>query len=141
MKQDKPVLQLSADDSQALRQACKDFLEEYQPTLNKVENHLKKMMENTEPTYAQAYSPWLKGLRDICMGIYMLSKAIPLPDPAALLDALKMFSFESTIQLLHDICMSCKIKLQNDWIKKFHKDIETMLFAAATLTNKQSIAR
>ena len=129
------------EDTQAIRRACKDFLEEYQPILNRVDKHLQHMMENTEPTYAKAYRPWLNGLRDICKGIYLLSKGIPLPDPEALLDALKMFSFESTIQLLHDICVSCKLKLQNDWVLKFRKDIDTMLFAAAAANKTQSIAR
>ncbi len=120
-------------DKQAIKQACKNFIEEYQPILTQVETHLKQLMENTEPHYAQAYKPWLKGVRDLCMGVFLMSKSIPVPDPAALLDALKMFSFEGALQLLNDVCIICKIAIKSDWINKFRKDIDIMLFAAANL--------
>ncbi len=124
-------------DRDAARQACKDFIQEYHPILSQVDNQLEKIMTQTEPLYAQAYKPWLKGLRDMCAGIFLMSKGIPLPDPAALVDALKMFCFDSTLKLLSDLCDSCKLAMKPEWIIQFRKDIDTMLFAAATLNRNQ----
>lgn len=120
-------------DRKSAKAACNEFLVEYQPILTKVDQHLQEMIENTQPVYAQAYKPWLKALRDICMGVFLMSKGIPLPDPQALVGALKTFSFESTLQLLHDLCISSKLSLKAEWIRKFREDIDTMLFAAAIL--------
>lgn len=131
------ALPFAPTDRPAMQRACKQFHDEYQPILHKVETHLHQMTQKTDPVYAQAYKPWLKALCDICTGVFLLSKGIPLPDPAALLDALRMFSFDSTLQLLHDLCISCKLVLEKEWTKKFRRDIDIMLFAAANLQQQQ----
>lgn len=129
------------NDRQSARNACVQFINEYHPILSTAESYLQNMIEQTEPTFAQAYKPWLKGLHDLCVGVYLLSKGIPLKNPQSLLEALKMFTFESTLQFLHDVCISCKLKLQGDWLRKFRQDIDNILFAAAVLSRGQEQAR
>ncbi|MBY0408239.1 MAG: hypothetical protein K2Q01_11150 [Rickettsiales bacterium] len=124
-------------DKQSAKRVCKQFLDDYQPILVKIDDHLQKMIDKTLPTYAPAYQPWLKALRDICTGVFLMSKGIALPDPMGLVEALKMFTFESTLQLLNDLCDSCKLKLKAEWIRKFREDIDKVLFAAATLNQQQ----
>lgn len=122
-------------------QASRRFLNDYQPVLEQVSGHLQQMMENTDPAYAKAYSPWLSGLRDLCRGVYILSRGLPLPDPAALMDALHMFRFDSTLLLLQDLCISARIALKADWISAFRRDIDSLLFAAAAQYRQQGHAR
>lgn len=127
----------ASDDRQAIKNACKKFHDDYQPILTRLDIHLEQMIRSTKPPYAQAYQPWLKSLREIGKGILLMSKGIPLPDPAALIDALKMFCFDSTLQFLSDLCITCKLALKTDWITQFRKDIDTMLFAVAALQRAQ----
>jgi len=118
-----------------------EFINEYHPVLSTLETYLQNMIDKTEPTFAQAYKPRLKGLKDLCVGVYLMSKGIALQNPQSLLDALKMFTFESALQFLSDLSVNCKLALKADWVKKFRQDIDTMLFAAAILNRGHEQAR
>ena len=136
-EQAQPHTPFKQDDRQNAKNACVQFINEYHPILSTAETYLQNMIDNTEPAYAQAYKPWLKELRDLCVGVYMMSKDIPLKNPQSLLDALEMFTFDSALQLLHDVCITCKLQLKKDWLAKLREDINNMLFAAAVLTRGQ----
>ncbi len=114
-----------------------DFLTLYQPALTSVEHYLTKVVDETEPTYAMAYEPWLVALRDLMQGAYLIARRIPLPDPASFIEALQMFRFEGAIHLLSDICADCRLLLSSDWAKKFHEHIDMLLFSASILFRQQ----
>src|SRR5437763_365397 len=111
------------DDQEGARRVFEQFLIIYQPTLTRLEQHLEGLIETTEPAFAQAYEPWHKALQDLFRGVYMVAKKVPLPDPEAFIDALRMFTFESAIQFLNDLCISCKMVLHQDWVKTFREHI------------------
>lgn len=129
------------NDKASARNACTAFINEYHGLLSDVEAYLKNLIETTEPKFAQAYKPWLNSLHDMCVGVYLLAKGIPLKRPQSLIDALKMFTFESSLKFLEDACSICKIPLKKDWLQKFRQDINTVLFAVAVLNRGQSQGR
>lgn len=132
--------QARSQQKPSLKEACQAFLNEHHNMLSTVEGYLKDMIDKTEPNFANAYKPWLKGLHELCVGVYLCSKNIPLPNPQQFLESLKMFTFDGALQFLSDICESCKIKLKTDWQKRFQQDIDRVLFAASNLNRQQGRA-
>lgn len=125
------------EDKEGAYRACREFLTIYQPILTRIEFYLEQVIEQAGPAYAEAYRPWHKSLQDLLHGAYLTARKIPLPDPDAFVEALRMFSFESAIQFLRDICASCQIVLQHDWKEHFRKHIDTLLFSVAILNRQQ----
>lgn len=125
------------DDKEAAKRVFDEFYIFYQPVLSEVDSYLETLMNNMETAYAQAYQPWHAALQDLMQGVYLTVKKIPLPDRESFLDAIALFSFESAAQFLYDLCLSCRINLSRDWIAHFQKHINQLLFAAATLFNRQ----
>jgi hypothetical protein len=131
---------LSGDDREGAQRVFEEFLVLYQPALSSVQHYLERVIFEA-PDYADAYKPWHKALQDLFQGVYLTAKRIPLPDPDAFLEALRMFSFQSAIQFLCDLCISCRLALQRDWAKHFHEHINMLLFSQAILAQKQQPLR
>ena len=121
--------------------AFESFLTLYHPLLSKIDHYLEHVMSEIGPTYARAYMPWHTALHDLCSGVFLISKKIPLPDTERFIEALKTFSFESAIQFLYDLCLSCRILLERDWIKKFQEHIHTLLFSMDVLNRQSQLSR
>ena len=120
-------------DSDSARRVFESFLTIYQPTLERVEDYLEEIIDTKAPVYGAAYEPWHDALKNLLRGAYLMSRKIPLPNKEDFLEALKMFSFESTILFLRDVCLSCHIKLMRDWEENFRSHINMLLFAFAKL--------
>lgn len=127
----------SETDTTGARRVFEDFFDIYQPTLRRIERHLEGVIDEAGPHFAEAYRHWYKALRDVFRGVYFVSKNLPLPNKDAFLEALRMFSFDSAIQFLKDICVDCRIALERDWAQHFHQHIDTLLFSYAVLTRQQ----
>src|SRR5688572_25575221 len=93
------------DTNGALR-VFDDFFSLYQPTLVRAEAYLEDIIEKVEPIYGEAYRPWHRALKDLMRGVYLMTRKIPLTNKESFLEALKIFSLESAIQFLKDICIS-----------------------------------
>jgi hypothetical protein len=127
----------SEEDTEGARRVFEEFLILYEPTLVRIEDYLEQVIEQAGPTYATAYRPWHKALRELLRGVYLTARNIPLPDPEAFIDAVKMFYFDSAIQFLRDICVNCRVVLQRDWMERFREHINFLLFSAAILGYRQ----
>lgn len=125
------------DDTEGAFRVFEGFLVIYQPALVGVEHYLHQAMHDMEPTFAEAYRPWQNALHDLFTGIYLTAKKIPLPDPEKFMEALRLFSFDSAIRFLHDICISCKMKMQANWSERFREHIDMLLFAANILERER----
>lgn len=113
------------------------FLTDYQPVLARVENYLEEVIEKTDSAYKEAYIPWKNALHELLTGLYLITKKIPLPNKETFLESLHMFSFESTITFLRDICGICQLQLKNGWRKEFREHINQLLFSISTLNQQQ----
>jgi len=133
------LAETSLEDSKtdAPHLAFTNFLVSYQPVLESAEEYLVSMIEKTAPTYAEAYKPWKDALHELLEGAYLISHKIELPDKDEFMNALKMFSFDSTIKFLRDICKICDIELKIDWEINFREHIDKLLFAIANLFREQ----
>lgn len=128
---------MNEDDTEGAQRVFEEFLVLYQPALTHIEHFLEHVMEDAGPDYADAYKPWHKALHDLFRGVYLVAKKIPLPDPEAFTEALRMFSFDSAIQFLSDVCLSCRLSLQNDWGQRFREHINILLFSVSILNRQQ----
>lgn len=119
------------------------FLSNYQAILVRVEDYLEEVIEKTDPAYGGAYIPWKNALHELLNGAYLIAKKIPLPNKEDFMDALCMFSFESTIKFLRDVCTICQLKLKKEWEHEFREHINQLLFTISNLNQKQqaSLAR
>jgi hypothetical protein len=113
------------------------FIIIYQPVLQNAEDYLEDIIEKTAPAYAEAYKPWKNAIHELIKGTFLISRKIPLPDKQVFMEALQMFSFDSAIQFLRDICKLCSIKLNMSWEKEFREHINQLLFAMANLNRQQ----
>lgn len=112
---------------------CIEFLNEHHSMLKTVESYLSDLVKKTEDTYSKAYEPWLKGIQDMCVGIFIVAKGMPLTQPSRLVEALKMFTFESALNFIDDMCKCCQLALKPERLKKFRQDIDRILFNIAHL--------
>lgn len=127
---------MGEDDIKGAERACEEFFILYQPTLSRIERHLETIISHTSLNYVEAYLPWQQALRDLIRGVYLTVKKIPLPNYEAFLEALHIFSFESAIQFLRDLCTSCNIDLSQSWEEKFREHINMLLFSVSILNRK-----
>lgn len=125
-------------DREGAQRVFEEFLTLYQPTFILVEYHLEDVIESAGPAYAQAYKPWYDALHTLFKGVYLTAKKIPLPDTEKFIDALHTFSFEGTLQFLSDLCISCKLKVTQEWLNRFREHIKLLLFSLSILHNKQA---
>lgn len=125
------------DDKQGAKHVFDEFFVIYQPVLMDVESYLKNTMEKMDSEYASAYKPWFDALENLLQGVFLTVKKIPLPDTDSFIDAIKLFTFDSAIQFLYDLCLSARIKLSNCWAEQFQKHIHMLLFSAAILFDQR----
>lgn len=130
---------LEDSKNDAPRLAFSNFLVSYQPILKSAEDYLESMIEKTAPTYAEAYKPWKDALHELLEGAILISQKISLPDQDEFMNALKMFSFDSTIHFLRDICRICDIELKIDWEINFREHIDRLLFIISAIFREQDV--
>jgi hypothetical protein len=123
-------------DIEGARRVFEEFGGLYQPVLQSAEKHLHMMITNMEPEFAAAYTPWHSALYELSMGIYMMSRNIPIPDMQRFIDVLHMFCFESAVQFLRDLCRNAKISLPRNWEAGFRSHIDMLLFAVAIINGE-----
>ncbi len=128
------------DHQDNARRAFEQFFVSYQPMLKQAEDYLDEVIEKTDPIYGVAYVPWKNALHDLLTGAYLIIKKIPLPDKEAFMDALCMFSFDSTIEFLRDLFTLCQLQLKKDWEKEFREHIDRLLFAISTINQQHQYA-
>ena len=117
--------------------AFEDFLINYKPVLTKVEDYLEEVIEKTDPAFAKGYIPWKKALNELITGTYLIAKKIPLPNKEDFMESLFLFSFDSAIKFLRDICNICQLQLKRNWEKEFREHINRLLFTISTLEAQQ----
>lgn len=105
----------------------------YRNDLTRIEAHLDRIIESAPTVFAEGYKPWRNALHDLLAGTYMMARNIPLPNVEGFMEALRMFSFDSSIHFLRDLCISCHIDVRTDWAKRFREHIDMLLFAFAVL--------
>lgn len=126
------------NDTEGAQRVFEEFLILYKPILITVQGHLENLMHDMGPLYADAYQPWCNALKDLFQGVYLVARKIPLPDKEAFTEALRMFSFDSAVQFLCDLCVSCRISLQRDWARYFREHIHLLLSSIAILNRQQA---
>lgn len=123
-------------DVEGAHRVFEEFNKLYQPVLQSAEKHLHVVVAKMEPEYGTAYTSWYNALDELCRGIYMISRNIPMPDMQRFIDSLHMFSFDSAAQFLYDLCRNAKIPLPRDWIKVFRAHVDLLLFAVAIINGE-----
>lgn len=117
--------------------AFEEFLNAYKPVLVRVEDYLDEVIEKTDPAYVAGYIPWKNALHELITGAYLIARKIPLPNKENFMEALCLFSFDSAIKFLRDICNICQLQLKKNWEKEFHDHIDKLLFAISTQNLQQ----
>lgn len=130
-----------SDDAAGAVRVFQEFLQNYQSTLVSAEHYFEQIMEQVQPKYAQAYAPWQRSVKDLLHGVYMVSKKLPLRNPKALADALRLFTLDSAISMLHDICISCKMRVNSNWLNAFKDNMRVLGEAFRVLMRQRIIAR
>ena len=125
------------NDTEGARRIFSEFVTLYQPVLLQIDTQLEKTINTLDPLYAEAYRPWQQALRQLIKCSHMIARKIPLPSTDNFLEALSMFSFEGAIAFLRDIGTSCKLLINDDWVKRFRQYIHLMLFSLTILHQKQ----
>lgn len=130
-----------ASDSAGAVRVFQQFLEQYQAILVSADHYFEQIMEQIQPQFAQAYLPWQRAVKDLLHGTYTVARKIPLKNPKALADAMRLFSLDSAVGMLHDICTSCKLKVARNWVESFKENIKTLSTALRMLMQQQVIGR
>ena len=128
---------LDEDDIKGAERVFENFFTLYQPTLTRVDQYLKQVMREVGPVYAEAYRPWQIAIHDLASGLFLMAKKIPLPDKERFTEALSIFTFDGAVRFLYDLCASCMLQLDRDWIKRFTQHIHMLLFSLDILTRQQ----
>ena len=118
-----------------------EFLHQYQGALISAEHYFEQIMEQVQPQYSQAYQPWQRAVKDLLHGVYLVSTRIPLRNPKSLADALRLFTLDSAVCMLHDVCISCKMRVPGNWAYAFKENMRVLGAAFRVLMQQQVIAR
>ncbi len=105
------------------------FVEVYQVTLIRVEQHLENIIEDAGENYARGYQPWHEALHDLVNGTFLIAKEVTPEDKESFSEALRLFSFDSSARFLHDLCLSMGIRPERGWNEKFKAHIEMLMSA------------
>lgn len=125
------------EDGESAQRFFEEFFTKYQPVFTRAEVYLGNLIKEA-PDFAEAYRPWQNALRDLSRGVYFINRKIPMTNAKGFLEALKMFSLESVIHFLRDICLSCHMQLERDWAEKFREHMDMLFFSYLLLQrNKQ----
>src|SRR4051812_27961036 len=109
------------------------FLVIYQPAFLQVEHYLEKAMQEMAPVYAEAYRLWYKAAHDLIFGVLLMTNHRPLPDPESFMEAVRLYSFDSAIRFLQDICITSNFDTEADWSERFRENIDTLFSSAMIL--------
>lgn len=134
------IVEGSANADQARRMA-ETFVEVYQVTLIRIEQHLDSVIEEAGEHYADGYKPWQKAIHDLVHGTFLLSKEEVRPDKESLGDALRIFSFESSVNFLNDMCSSIGIRTERGWHEKFRAHVHMLICALDIAPKKRPLLR
>lgn len=125
-----------ADVSGAYR-VINEFHQKYSEDLLSAQHYLDRLVTTTALEYAEGYKPWLKALKDFIQGVHLMAKKIPLPDPKRFREALSIFSLESTINFVFDLCAAARRTLDRDWSETFRKNIIAVMAAIQIVAQQQ----
>jgi len=127
----------SEDDQDGAQRVFEEFYVLYKNTLVSVETYLEQVLGDVNPAYAGAYRPWYRATRTLLRGVYLTVRRIPLPDPEAFVESLRTFSFEGAAQFLNDVCISCKVKVEQGWSRRFRENVDTLIKAHRIIVQRQ----
>lgn len=131
----------SPSDAESAKRMVETFVEVYQVTLIRIEQHLDDVIEDAGEHYAQGYKPWQKAVHDLVHGTFLLSKEVAKPDEEALSDALRVFSFDSSVMFLNDLCHSIGIRTERGWHEHFRNHIHMLMTALDIMPKKRPLIR
>ena len=115
------------------RRLAETFVEVYQVTLIRVEQHLEDIIDEAGEDYAAGYEPWRKALHDLLSGSYQLSKETAIPEKEVFEEALRVFSFDSSIAFLKDVCEIIGINTERGWSDRFRHHVQKLTDAMGVL--------
>lgn len=127
----------STGKTDTVHRIFEQFLITYHPVLMEVEDYLDSIIEKTDPVYVEGYLPWKEALHELVRGVHFLARKIPLPSRENFIEALCMFSFDSAIDFLLDICSICQLQLEKNWEIKFRENINQLLFSISLYNQHQ----
>ena len=122
------------------RRMAESFVEVYQVTLIRIEQHLEDIIEGAGEEYAEGYEPWRKALHDLLSGSYLLAQETAMPDRNTLSEALRVFSFDSSIAFLKDLCSIVGIKTERGWSDRFRQHVHILMDALNILQREKMAA-
>jgi hypothetical protein len=131
-------LSINGDPHDAKRMA-ETFVEVYQVTLIRIEQHLDDVIEEAGAQYAEGYKPWQQAVHDLVHGTFLLSKENVKPDKDTLSDALRVFSFESSVKFLDDLATSIGIRTERGWHERFRQHIHVLMSAMDIMPKKRPL--
>jgi len=129
----------NGNGDQSAKRMAETFVEVYQVTLIRIEQHLDDVIEEAGEQYAAGYKPWQQAVHDLVHGTFLLSKEVVKPDKEALGDALRVFSFESSVQFLDDMASSIGIRTERGWHEKFRAHVHMMISALDIMPKKRPL--
>ena len=129
----------SAEAALQAKRMAESFVEVYQVTLIRIEQHLDDVIEGAGENYAEGYKPWQKAVHDLVNGTFLLSKEQVKPDKEKLSEALRIFSFESSVNFLEDICRTTGITTERGWHEKFRAHVHMLLSALDIMPKKRPL--
>lgn len=127
----------SADDHEGAIRTFKDFTRLYAGLIEQVSQHLDASLQEVPAQVAEAYMPWQNALKDLLQGSVAIAHKMKPKNPEAFFEALQIFSLDSAVQFIRDLCLSCKIRLGQEWDTLFKEQINTLLFAYSIVMRKQ----
>ena len=131
----------SGNNAESAKRAAETFVEVYQVTLIRIEEHLDTVIEDAGAEYADGYKPWQEAVHNLVHGTFLLSKETAKPDEELLSDALRVFSFESSTEFLHDLCTILGIKTEDNWQEKFRGHVHNLLSSLDVIPKKRPLIR
>lgn len=131
-------IEMNGDAHNAKRMA-ETFVEVYQVTLIRIEQHLDDVIEEAGEQYAAGYKPWQQAIHDLVHGTFLLSKEVAKPDKDALSDALRVFSFESSVKFLDDMANVVGVKTTPGWHEKFRAHVHVLMSALDIMPKKRPL--
>ena len=115
---------VSAEETKRMAQT---FVEVYQVTLIRIEQHLEDIIEDAGEQYAHGYLPWHEALHDLLNGTVLIAGEVQPADRDSFVEALRLFSFDSSARFLHDLCSSVGIRTDRGWNEKFRAHIDMLM--------------
>lgn len=123
------------------KQIAETFVEVYQVTLVRIEQHLDEVIEEAGEEYADGYKPWQEALHNLVHGTFLLAREEAKPDTEQLSDALRVFSFEGSVRFLGDLCSSVGINTERGWQERFREHIHGLMTEMNIMPKKRPLIK